>query len=179
MEKPIYGSGVYLAAGAQVHGDVQLGENVSVWHNAVLRGDTAPIRVGAGSNLQDGCILHVNPARPLQVGRGVSVGHGAILHGCTVGDDTVVGMGAILLDGCQVGSGCIIGAGALVTGGSVIPDGMMAFGSPARPVRPLTPEETAHNRENARHYCALARAALQRQAEEEKQSAADANTQTL
>lgn len=161
MQKPVFDSSVYLAPGARLTGAVALGGQVSVWYNAVLRADTAPITVGAGSNLQDGCILHVNPGHPVEVGRGVSVGHGAILHGCSVGDDTVVGMGAILLDGCRVGKGCIIGAGALVTGGCEIPDGMLAFGSPARPIRPLTPQEAEHNRENARHYRQLAEAALQ------------------
>ena len=103
MKKPILGKDVFLARGAVVTGEVQLGDGVSVWHNAVLRADAAPITIGPASNIQDGCVLHVDAGHPLEVGRGVSVGHGAILHGCAVGDNTVVGMGAILLNGCRVG----------------------------------------------------------------------------
>lgn len=157
MKKPILGKDVFLARGAVVTGEVQLGDGVSVWHNAVLRADAAPITIGPASNIQDGCVLHVDAGHPLEVGRGVSVGHGAILHGCAVGDNTVVGMGAILLNGCRVGKDCLIGAGALVTEGTVIPDGCLAYGSPARAVRPLTAEEIGHNRENALHYLALGR----------------------
>ena len=158
MEQPVFGKEVFLAPGARLAGALTLGDGVSVWYNAVARADTAPITVGEGSNLQDGCILHVEADHPLTVGAGVSVGHGAILHGCTVGDNTVIGMGAILLNGCEVGRDCLIGAGALVTGGARIPDGSLAFGSPARVIRPLTEEEIAHSRVNAAHYRAEARA---------------------
>ena len=158
MEQPVFGKEVFLAPGAQLAGALTLGDGVSVSYNAVARADTAPITVGEGSNLQDGCILHVEADHPLTVGAGVSVGHGAILHGCTVGDNTVIGMGSILLNGCEVGRDCLIGAGALVTEGARIPDGSLAFGSPARVIRPLTEEEIAHSRVNAAHYRAEARA---------------------
>ena len=156
MRGPAFGEDVFLARGAVVTGEVQLGDGTSVWYNAVVRADAAPITIGPSCNIQDGCILHVDAGHPLRVGAGVSVGHGAILHGCTVGANTVVGMGAILLSGCRVGENCLIGAGALVTGDTAVPDGYLAYGSPARPVRPLTAEEIAHNRENALHYLALA-----------------------
>lgn len=158
MEKPVFGKKVFIAPGARLTGALTLRDNVSVWYNAVARADTAPITVGEGSNLQDGCILHVESGCPLTIGTDVSVGHGAILHGCTVGDNTVVGMGAILLNGSRVGKNCLIGAGALVTEGCCIPDGSLAFGSPARVIRPLTEEEITHSRASAAHYRAAAQA---------------------
>ena len=132
MKQPVFGKETRVAPGAVVLGEVDCGEGVSVWYNAVVRADAAPIHLGAGCNLQDGCILHVDAGHPIRLGDGVSVGHGAILHGCAVGGNTIVGMGAILLNGCVVGENCLIGAGALVTEGTVIPDGSVAFGSPAR-----------------------------------------------
>ena len=123
-----------------------------MWYNAVIRGDEAPISVGENTNIQDCAVLHTTEGYPLTVGSGVTVGHSAILHSCAVGDNTLIGMGAIVLDEAVVGRDCIIGAGALVTKGTVIPDGSMAFGSPAKVVRPLTPEEIESNRENARSY---------------------------
>ena len=108
--------------------------------------------MGENTNIQDNAVLHTTEGTPLVVGSGVTVGHSAILHSCTVGDNTLIGMGAIVLDGAVVGSNCIVGAGALVTGGTVIPDGSMAFGSPARVVRPLREDEIAHNRANAAAY---------------------------
>ena len=147
---------VFLAEGAVVVGDVTLGSRSSVWHNAVLRGDCAPITLGAGSNVQDCAVLHGADGFPVVVGDGVTIGHGAIVHGCTVGDNTLVGMGAIVLNGACIGSDCIIGAGALVTQGTVIPDGSVAYGTPARVVRPATEEDCAANRENAREYVRLA-----------------------
>ncbi|HIV87096.1 MAG TPA: gamma carbonic anhydrase family protein [Candidatus Pygmaiobacter gallistercoris] len=160
MKQPVFGKETRVAPGAVVLGEVDCGEGVSVWYNAVVRADAAPIHLGAGCNLQDGCILHVDAGHPIRLGDGVSVGHGAILHGCAVGGNTIVGMGAILLNGCVVGENCLIGAGALVTEGTVIPDGSVAFGSPARVIRPIRPEEIAHNRSNAAHYRALARQSL-------------------
>ena len=155
MRKPFFGQEVYIAPGAVVLGETALGDETSVWYNAVVRADAASITIGPRCNLQDGCILHVDPDHPIRLGEGVSVGHGAILHGCEVGSNTVVGMGAILLNGCSVGENCLIGAGALVTEGTVIPDGSVAFGNPARIVRPLRAEEIEHNRANAEHYVAL------------------------
>ena len=147
---------VFLAEGAVVVGDVTLGSRSSVWHNAVLRGDCAPIVVGAGSNVQDCAVLHGADGFPVVVGEGVTIGHGAIVHGCSIGDNTLVGMGAIVLNGARVGADCIIGAGALVTQGTVIPDGSVVYGSPARVVRPATEKDRAANRENAQEYVRLA-----------------------
>ncbi len=150
---------VYRAEGVRIVGDVTIKEGSSVWYNAVIRGDTNSITVGKGTNIQDGAIFHVDKNHPLTVGNGVSVGHGAILHGCTVGDHTLVGMGAIVLSGAQVGRGCIIGAGAVVTGKQVIPDGMLVLGNPSRIIRPLTGAEKQEIRDNTGRYEKLAREA--------------------
>lgn len=143
---------VVLLPGAMVSGDVTLGKDCSIWYNAVLRGDAEPICVGARTNIQDNCVLHTSRGLPLTVGSGVTVGHAAILHSCTIGDNTLIGMGSIVLDGATVGRDCVIGAGSLVTGGTVIPEGSMAFGRPARVVRPLRPEEIEKNRFMAEEY---------------------------
>lgn len=128
---------VLIAEGAMVVGDVKLAKGVSVWYNAVLRGDESPIEVGENTNIQDGAILHARAV----VGSNCTVGHCAIIHGCTVGSHTLIGMGSILLDGAKIGNHCIVGAGALVTGKLDAPDGSMILGSPAKVVRPLTQEE--------------------------------------
>lgn len=138
--------------GAVVVGDVTLGEDCSIWYNAVLRADEAPIRLGDGSNVQDNAVLHVTEGHPLTVGKDVTVGHGAILHSCTVGDNTLIGMGAIVLDDAVIGDNCVIAAGALVTGRTVIPDGSMVMGSPAKVKRELTAEEIEATRRNAEVY---------------------------
>ena len=145
----------YLAPGAHVVGDVTLGENVGIWYNAVVRGDTGSIFIDDNSNVQDNSTLHTDEGHSIHIGKGVSIGHNAVVHGCTVGDNTVVGMGSIILSGAVVGKNCIIGAGALVTGKMVIPDNSMAFGNPAKVVRQLTEEEVEDNRHNAEHYVDL------------------------
>lgn len=149
-----------IAEGAVVRGRVTLGENVNIWYNAVLRGDVDAIEVGTDTNIQDGCIVHEDFGCPVHIGCRVTVGHGAILHGCTVGDDTLVGMGAIVLNGARIGAGCIVGAGALVTQGTVVPDGSVVLGSPARVARQVTAEELEHNRANAQLYVDEARLQL-------------------
>lgn len=146
----------YIASGAVVTGDVELGENVSVWHNAVLRGDSGKITVGDGSNIQDGCILHEETT----VGKCCTVGHGAILHGCTVGDGCLIGMGAIVLTGAVLEEGCLVGAGALVTGKTVAPAGSVLLGSPAKIVKTLTPEQMQQQYHDAEHYVELAKKTL-------------------
>lgn len=143
---------VWVAPDADVIGNVTLADESSVWYHAVIRGDLAPISIGAGSNIQDGVIIHADAGFPTEVGKSVTVGHGAILHGCKVGDNTVIGMGSIILNGAQIGEDCIIGAGSLVPQGMVIPKGMMAYGSPAKVIRPLTEEEIKHNQTNAITY---------------------------
>ena len=137
-----------IAETGLVTGDVRLARGVSVWYHAVLRGDMGPITIGEDTNIQDRVVIHEETV----VGRGCTIGHGAILHGCTVGDNTLVGMGAIVLTGARIGSNCIVGAGALVTGKMDAPDGSLILGSPARVVRPLRPEEIAGNRRAMREY---------------------------
>src|SRR5688572_16669276 len=131
----------YIAPGATVIGDVTLGEESSVWYGAVLRGDINRIVIGPRSNIQDGSVVHLADDLPTLVGELVTVGHKAILHACTVEDEVLVGMGAIVLDGAEIGARSIIGAGALVTGGKKIPPGSLVLGSPAKVVRALTLEE--------------------------------------
>lgn len=140
--------------GAVVVGDVTLGENCSVWFNAVIRADEAPITIGDGTNVQDNATLHVSEDKPLTVGRNVTVGHGAILHSCTVEDGALIGMGAVVLDGAVIGENAMVGAGALVTPRTVIPAGTLAVGSPAKVKRELTAEEIAANLQNSAGYAA-------------------------
>ena len=151
---------VYIAPGAFVLGDVRMGEDVNVWYSAVIRADKEPITIGKASNIQDGCVLHVDKGFPMTIGENVTVGHGAILHGCTVGDGSLIGMGAIVLNGAVIGKGCMIGAGALVTQGAVIPDGSVAMGSPAKVKRPITPQEAEGILKNAAAYAEEAREQL-------------------
>ena len=153
---PIIHPTVVIALGAHVLGEATLGPRCSVWYNAVVRTDEAPITIGAETNIQDCAVIHVSTGHPTAIGEGVTIGHGAIVHGCTVGNNTLVGMGAIILDGAEIGRDCIIGAGALITKGTRIPDGSMAFGNPARVIRSLGKEEIAANRANAAEYVRLA-----------------------
>lgn len=143
-----------ILPGAAVVGDVTLGPGCSVWFNAVLRGDGKPIVLGRGCNVQDCCVLHSEKA-PTVLGEYVSVGHGAVIHGASVGDNTIVGMGAVLLDFARIGKNCMVGAGSVVTGKMDAPDGSLVLGNPARVVRPLTEEEIAGLRKNADHYAEL------------------------
>ncbi len=149
---------VFLAQGAVVIGDVTLEQDCSVWFNAVLRGDTEALRIGAGTNLQDGAILHADPGYPTIIGQGCTVGHRAIVHGAQVGDNTLVGMGAILLNGVHVGENCIVGAGALLTQDKTFSAGSLILGTPAKVIRELTPDEIAANRASAAGYIQKARA---------------------
>ncbi len=144
----------FIAPGAIVVGDVTLEAEVSVWFNAVLRGDTTPLQVGAGSNIQDGAIMHADPGFPAIVGAGCTIGHNAIVHGAHVGSNSLVGMGAILLNGVSVGADSIVGAGALLTQGKRFPPGSLILGSPARCVRALGSLEIEANRARARAYVA-------------------------
>jgi carbonic anhydrase/acetyltransferase-like protein (isoleucine patch superfamily) len=151
-ERVVKGKDVFVAPGAKVIGDIRLGDNVSVWFGAVLRGDIGPIRIGNGSNIQDGCIIHMDPGVPVEVGEGVSVGHNAIIHGASIGNNTLIGMGAVLLSGVKVGNSCVVGAHSLLTRGTEIPDNSMVWGSPAKIIRQLTAEEVEKNRQSALHY---------------------------
>lgn len=145
----------WAAHDADIVGNVTIGDESSVWYHAVIRGDMAPIIIGSGTNVQDGSIIHADTGHPCHIGNSVSIGHGALVHGCTIGNNTLIGMGAIVLNGAEIGEDCIIGAGALVTQGMKIPDGMMAFGSPAKIIRPLTEEEKKENQTNAIAYMLL------------------------
>lgn len=142
----------WVADTARVVGDVALGARSSVWFGCALRGDIEPISVGADSNVQDNAVLHTDDGCPLVVGGLVTVGHGAILHGCTIGDESLVGMGAIVLNGARIGRQCLVGAGAVVTEGKEFPDGSLIVGSPARAVRPVSSEQIAAILANARRY---------------------------
>ena len=142
-KQPKFGKGVYIARTGVVLGDVTLGAQASVWYGALLRGDINRIVVGHHSNIQDNAVLHVADKFPCVVGNWVTVGHSAIVHACRVGDETLVGMGAVILDGAVIGKQCIIGAKALVTQGMKIPPGSMVLGMPAKVVRKLTPTERA------------------------------------
>lgn len=154
---PTVADGAWVADSAQVMGDVVLGEEVGIWFGVVVRGDTAPIRIGARTNIQDLSVLHADVGQPLTIGTGVTVGHKAVLHGCTVGDNSLIGIGAVVLNGAKIGQGCLVGAGALVTEGKAFPDGSMILGSPAKVVRHLTPEQLQGLRQSADHYVANAR----------------------
>lgn len=153
---PTIGEGVFLAPGVYVVGDVTVGDRASIWFGSVVRGDVNAVSIGAGSNVQDGCILHVTGIHPLRIGAGVTVGHGVILHGCTVEDGALVGIGARVLDGAIIRSGALVGAGTLVPPRAEIPAGMLAMGSPARVVRALTEEERRRVAESAGHYVGYA-----------------------
>ena len=142
----------FVAYNATVAGDVTLGEQTGVFFGAVIRAEHDAITVGDGTNVQDCCVLHCDAGYPVSIGRDCTIGHGAIIHGCTIGDNTLIGMGAIVLNGAKIGSNCIIGAGALVTGGTVIPDGSLVVGSPAKVKRPVTDAEIESNRASAASY---------------------------
>lgn len=145
----------YVSPHAVVMGDVRLGPQASVWPMAVLRGDINFIEIGEGSNIQDGCIVHLADDLPVIVGKLVTVGHRAILHACTVGDECLIGMGATILDGAVIGRGSIVGAHALVTKEMRVPPGSLVMGTPAKIVRALQPDEIAGIRTWADHYVAL------------------------
>ena len=155
------GNNVMIAPGAVVKGDVKLGDGANIWYNAVVRGDDNFIEIGENTNVQDNATLHVSEDAPLMIGNGVTIGHGAIMHGCTVGDNSLIGMGAIVLDHAVIGKDCLVGAGALVTSGTVVPDGSLILGSPAKVRRQLTPEEIQGNKENALLYVKHARHLLE------------------
>lgn len=142
----------FIADGARIVGDVTLAAGASVWYNAVLRGDSAGIRIGARSNVQDNVSIHVDAAHPVIVGARVSIGHNAVVHGCTIGDGSLIGMGAVVLSGAVIGSGCLIAGGAVVLGDTVVPDGSLVAGVPAKVRRRLSDEERDDLLRNADIY---------------------------
>lgn len=142
----------YIAEGAIVKGNVKLGKDVGVWYHATIRGDSNSITIGDETNIQDNVVVHTENTHPVTIGNGVTIGHSAVVHGCTIGDNSLIGMGAIILNGAVIGKDCIIGAGALVTQNTHILDGSLAFGNPAKVIRQVTEEEKAANRANALKY---------------------------
>ncbi len=156
--KPVLeGSGHFIAGNATIVGSVRLRDEASVWFNCVLRGDNDWLEIGERSNIQDGCVLHTDPGIPLIIGDGVTVGHKAMLHGCTIGSNSLIGIGSTVLNGAKIGSNCIVGAHALVTENKTIPDGSLVLGSPAKVVRELSAEEIAKIAVSAEVYVANAR----------------------
>jgi carbonic anhydrase/acetyltransferase-like protein (isoleucine patch superfamily) len=149
---PDMADSAWVADNAQVIGDVHMAADSSVWFSSVVRGDTATIRIGEGTNIQDGSVLHADVGIPLTIGKHVTVGHMVQLHGCTIGDESLIGIGAIVLNGAKIGKNCLVGAGSLVTEGKEFPDGSMILGSPAKVVRQLTPEQIEGLRRSAQHY---------------------------
>lgn len=142
----------WIAPGATVLGDVTLKPGASVWFGAVVRGDNDPIIIGRDTNIQDGSVLHSDPGQPLIIGDGVTVGHRAMLHSCTIGDNSLIGIGAVILGRAVIGANCIIGANALVTEGKVIPDGSLVMGQPGKVVKTLEPGQIEALKASARHY---------------------------
>ena len=155
MQQPVI-HGAFIAPNATVVGDVVLEKDVNIWYGAVLRGDFGAIRVGEGTNIQDVAVLHEG----VTVGRGCTIGHGAIVHGCTISDNCVVGMGAIILNGAVLGEHCLVGAGAVVTGKMNAPAGSLILGNPAKVVKPLTQAQLDYIHVDARQYVSLARTSL-------------------
>jgi carbonic anhydrase/acetyltransferase-like protein (isoleucine patch superfamily) len=157
--QPVLGRDAWIAPNATVIGDVRLGDNASIWWNAVLRGDNDTITIGANSNIQDGSVLHVDAGVPLSLGAHVTVGHLVMLHGCTVGDESLIGIKSVILNKAVIGRHCIIGANSLIAEGKVIPERSLVMGSPGKVVRELTDEEVARLQlaalgyvENVRRY---------------------------
>ena len=146
------GSGHFVAPSADVIGQVILEEEVSIWFNAVLRGDNDPIHIGPRCNIQDGSVLHTDPGHPMYLHAGVSIGHKVMLHGCTIGENTLIGINSVILNGARIGKNCIIGANSLIAEGKEIPDGSMVIGSPGRVRRNLEPEEIERLTQISRSY---------------------------
>ena len=153
---PETGADVWIAPSAAVIGNVVLEDAVSIWFGAVLRGDTEMIWIGAGSNVQENCVLHTDTGFPLRIGANCTIGHSAVLHGCTVGEGSLIGMGATVLNGARIGKGCIVAAGSLVVEGKEFPDGTMVMGRPAHVTRMLSEGEVAKIQSGSAHYRANA-----------------------
>jgi carbonic anhydrase/acetyltransferase-like protein (isoleucine patch superfamily) len=146
------GDDCWIAPDANLVGDVRIASGVSIWFGATLRGDSEPIEIGRGSNVQDNSVLHTDPGYPLVIGEGCTIGHKVMLHGCVIEDGALIGMGAIILNGARIGRGSLVGAGALVTEGKQIPQGSLVVGAPARVVRPLSADGAAQCAAAAEHY---------------------------
>jgi carbonic anhydrase/acetyltransferase-like protein (isoleucine patch superfamily) len=153
---PDIAGSAYVAASANVIGQVTLEDNASVWDGVTIRGDNERITIGAGSNVQEGAVMHTDAGFPMVIGQGVTIGHQAMLHGCTIGDGALIGIQAVILNGAKIGKGCLVGAGALVTENKEFPDYSLIIGSPAKAVRTLTEEDVQRLQGNAASYVARA-----------------------
>ncbi len=159
-KSPVIDKSAFVAENATVIGDVEIGADASVWFGAVLRGDEAPIRIGRGSNVQDNAVLHCDHCSPMSIGSNVTIGHGAIVHGATIGDNVLIGMGAIVLNGAKIGENCIVGAGAVVKENADIPANSMLVGVPAKIVRSLD-EATIAQRKEPSYYVTLGKSYME------------------
>jgi carbonic anhydrase/acetyltransferase-like protein (isoleucine patch superfamily) len=157
IEAPDIAPDAFVAPGAAVIGGVKIGPRASIWYHCAIRGDINKIEIGADSNIQDGTVIHVADDHPAIIGERVSVGHRAIIHACEIGDETLVGMGAIVMDGAVIGARCVVAAGSLVTKNTRVPEGSLVMGSPAKVVRCLTPEEQKQNVSLAAKYVEISR----------------------
>jgi carbonic anhydrase/acetyltransferase-like protein (isoleucine patch superfamily) len=149
---PQLGTGAWVADSAEVIGNVQLGENASIWFGAVLRGDNETMTIGRNSNVQDMSMLHSDPGSPLTIGENVTIGHQVMLHGCTIGDNSLIGIQAVVLNNAKIGRNSIVGAGSVVTEGKEFPDNSLIFGSPAKVMRTISDEDAARLRHGSEHY---------------------------
>ncbi|MET3917241.1 carbonic anhydrase/acetyltransferase-like protein (isoleucine patch superfamily) [Variovorax sp. OAS795] len=149
---PQLGTGAWVADSAEVIGNVQLGENASIWFGAVLRGDNEVMAIGRNSNVQDMSMLHSDPGSPLTIGENVTIGHQVMLHGCTIGDNSLIGIQAVVLNNAKIGRNSIVGAGSVVTEGKEFPDNSLIFGSPAKVMRTISDEDAARLRHGSEHY---------------------------
>ena len=142
----------YIAPSANLIGNVWLGDNASIWWNAVLRADNEPITIGNKTNIQDGCVLHTDPGYPIEIGANVSVGHLCMLHGCVIGDGALVGIGSVILNGAEVGTNCLIGANSLITEGKKIPENSLIMGSPGKVIRQVNESDLSQMKQNVQSY---------------------------
>ena len=152
MIKPQIDSTAFIAKGAAVYGNVTIKKEANVWYNATIRSVDDAIVIGEGTNIQDNAVVHTDKGYVVEIGSLVTIGHGAIIHGCSIGDNSLIGMGAIILNGAKIGNNCIVGAGALVTKNTIIPDNSLVLGSPAKVIRQVTPEEIQASIDNAKLY---------------------------
>lgn len=151
-KSPKHPESCFIAQSADLIGDVELAENVSIWFQTVLRADNDKITIGSNTNIQDASVIHVDAEHPVHIGENVTVGHKVMLHGCTIGNNSLIGMGAIILNGAQIGNNCIIGAGALVTENKIIEDNSIVMGSPAKVVKQVSAEQAEMLKLSAKHY---------------------------
>jgi carbonic anhydrase/acetyltransferase-like protein (isoleucine patch superfamily) len=153
-DRPTIADSAWIAPSADVIGRVEVGEGSTVWFNAVLRGDTDLLHVGDRTSIQDGSVLHADAGSPLHIGNDVTVGHQVMLHGCTIGDGSLIGIQSVILNRSRIGRNCLVGAGSLIGEGKEFPDGMLILGSPAKAIRPLTPEQLEGLQRSAKSYVA-------------------------